>query len=394
MFTKKKDGEDPSATTVRQHRNYLHCTDIRDFTLAHVTDMSETDCFWHFVVARFGSRDNFACPHCGVIDAHYFRTARRQWRCKHCDVSFSATSGTAFQDRKLPFKKMLMAIMIFISGAKGIASMHLSRQLNVQVKTAFVLAGKLREALARSADQTPLRETVEADGGYFGGRPRKSRNKHKPTPEQIEKRIRAKIAFENGTGPRPRPSMSKGNVERRKKRRVVFVLRQHSGLKGHGAVRTTIAVLKAESEDQVTPVIEENVVKGALIMTDENAAYVRLNANYEHEVVNHSQTFSTPDGVNENQAEAFFSRLRRYYLGISHKCEPKYLADIAWEMAWREDVRRKSEGTKLEHLLKTTWANGLSMKWRGYWQKRKPQASPSSSSSPSSSPSASAAADS
>lgn len=387
MFNKKKDGEDPSATTIRQHRNYLHCAAIRDFTLAHVSDMSENECFWHFVVARFGSRKNFACPNCAVIDTHYFRSARRQWRCKHCDVSFSCTTGTAFQDRKLPFKKMLMAIVFFVSGAKGIAAMQLSRILNVQIKTAFVLAGKLREALARSADQTPLRDTVEADGGYFGGRPRKSRNKHKPTPEQIEKQVRAKIAFANGTGPRPRPSMTKSNVERRKKRRVVLVLRQHSGLEGHGAVRTIVAVLKAETADEVTPVIEENVIKGALMMTDENAAYIRLNANYEHEVVNHSQTYSTVDGVNENQAESFFSRVRRYYLGISHKCEPKYLADIVWEMAWREDVRRKTEGTKLAHLLKTTWANGRSIKWRGYWQKRKAQTSPSSSS-----PSASAAA--
>ncbi len=272
--------------------------------------------------------------------------------------------------------------MIFTSGAKGFASMHLSRMLNVQVKTAFVLEGKLREALARSADQTPLSETVELDGGYFGGRPRQGRNKHKPTPEQIEKRIRAKIAFQNGTGPRPRPSMTKGNIERRKKRRVVFVLRQHSGLEGHGAVRTIVAVLKAESEEEVTPVIEANVIKGALIMTDENAAYVRLNANYQHEVVNHSQTYSTIDGVNENQAEALFSRLRRYYLGISHKCEPKYLADIAWEMAWREDFRRRTEGQKSAHLLKTTSANGRSIKWRGYWQKRKAQTSPSSSPSP------------
>lgn len=387
MFKKKKDGEDPSATTLREHRNFLHCSRIRDFTLFDVIEMSEDDCYWHLVFARFGSRENFACPKCGVVESHYYRAKRRQWRCRDCDESFSCTTGTAFQDRKLSFKKLLLAIVYFVSGAKGIASMHMSRLLDIQVKTAFVLAGKLREALARSADQTPLSETVEVDGGHFGGRPRKSRNKFKPTPEQIEKKVRAKIAYENGTGPYPRPSMTRRNIERRKKRRIVFVLRQHSGIEGHGAVRTMIAVLKDEVDKEVTPVIEANVVKGASIMTDENKAYTRLNANYEHEVVNHSQTFSTVDGVNENQAEAFFSRLRRYYLGISHKCEPKYLADIAWEMAWREDVRRKTEGEKTAHLLKTTSANGRSLKWRGYWQKRKAQASPL----PSSSPSASAA---
>lgn len=99
------------------------------------------------------------------------------------------------------------------------------------------------------------------------------------------------------------------------------------------------------------------------------------------------QEHTVEESKTVKQAEAFFSRLRRYYLGISHKCEPKYLADIAWEMAWREDVRRKTEGEKSAHLLKTTSANGRSIKWRGYWQKRKVQAAPP----PSSSPSASAA---
>jgi hypothetical protein len=121
------------------------------------------------------------------------------------------------------------------------------------------------------------------------------------------------------------------------------------------------------------PVIESNVIKGSKIMTDECNAYTRLNANYEHEVVNHQIEYSTIDGVNENQAESYFSRLRRYVFGIAHNSRPKYLADIAWEMAWREDVRKKPEGEKTAHVLKSTAANGRSLKWRGYWQRAKLQ---------------------
>lgn len=134
-----------------------------------------------------------------------------------------------------------------------------------------------------------------------------------------------------------------------------------------------ISVLTAETADQVMPVIEDNVVKGSKIMTDECNAYTRLNANYEHEVVNHQIEYSTIDGVNENQAESYFSRLRRYVVGIAHNSRPKYLADIAWEMAWREDVRKKPEGEKTAHVLKSTAANGRSLKWCGYWQRAKLQ---------------------
>ena len=45
-----------------------------------------------------------------------------------------------------------------------------------------------------------------------------------------------------------------------------------------------------------------------------------------------------------------------------------YLYDYAQEFAWREDVRRLSEGEKLADLLARVFKNGLSKWWRGYWQ--------------------------
>ena len=47
--------------------------------------------------------------------------------------------------------------------------MQLSRDLDVQYKTAFVLAHKLREALAAETAELRLSNTVEVDGAYFGG---------------------------------------------------------------------------------------------------------------------------------------------------------------------------------------------------------------------------------
>lgn len=358
------------------HKNFLMHAKVRDFTLLDVANMSEDACYWHFVEARFGSRETVACPACGVIDTHYYRANRRKWRCKDCEREFSCTTGTAFQDRKLPFKKLLLGIVYFVSAAKGVASLHLSRILDVQVKTAFVFAGKLREALARSADMTPLSGTVELDGGHFCGRPRSGRVKRKPTAAAIAAKVNDMLNQQNGTGirPKPRPSMTRANIERRKSRRIVFVLRQHSGIPGEGAVRTMIAILKAETADEVMPVIEDNVIKGSKIMSDECNAYTRLNGNYEHEVVNHQIEYSTIDGVNENQAESYFARLRRYVIGIAHNTRPKYLVDIAWEMAWREDFRKRPDGEKTRHVLKTIAANGRSLKWRGYWQRAKLQA--------------------
>ena len=103
-------------------------------------------------------------------------------------------------------------------------------------------------------------------------------------------------------------------------------------------------------------------------MTDENPAYNQLSCWFDHRTVQHSVEFSTLDGINDNQAESYFSRLRRYVKGVAHRVEPKYLADISAEMAWREDMRRNTEGQKLEILLKAMLSHGQSKWWRGYWQ--------------------------
>ena len=63
------------------------------------------------------------------------------------------TSGTIFASRKLAVRDILAAIAIFVNGAKGHSALQLSRDLDCQYKTAFVLSHKLREALAAAEQE-------------------------------------------------------------------------------------------------------------------------------------------------------------------------------------------------------------------------------------------------
>jgi hypothetical protein len=59
-----------------------------------------------------------------------------------------------------------------VEAFKGKSALALSRDLDCQYKTAFVLAHKLREAMASELKGMQISgqgETVEVDGGYFGG---------------------------------------------------------------------------------------------------------------------------------------------------------------------------------------------------------------------------------
>ena len=81
----------------------------------------------------------------------------------------TVTSGTIFASRKMPIRDYLLAIAIFVNGAKGHSALQLSRDLVCNYKSAYVLAHKLREAIGADAHEQQASGDVEVDGGYFGG---------------------------------------------------------------------------------------------------------------------------------------------------------------------------------------------------------------------------------
>ena len=103
-----------------------------------------------------------------------------RFRCSACRRDFSPTSGTLFAFHKLEIRDYLAAVVIFCDEVKGKAALALSRDLDVQYKTAFVLAHKIREAMAsevKSLRLGGLGRHVEIDGCYVGGHVRPANRK-------------------------------------------------------------------------------------------------------------------------------------------------------------------------------------------------------------------------
>jgi hypothetical protein len=83
---------------------------------------------------------------------------------------------------------------------------------------------------------------------------------------------------------------------------------------------------------------------------DEASSWDGLHAHYDARRIKHSIAFHD-EGVDTNQAESFFSRLRRAEIG-QHHCISRHLHAYAGEMAWREDKRRKPNGTQFISISK------------------------------------------
>src|SRR5262249_40125529 len=152
----------------------------------------------------------------------------------------------------------LAAIAIFVNGAKGISALQLGRDLNVQYKTAFVLAHKLREAMSAEQNGRVLAGDVEIDGAYFGG--------HVKPENRKEDRKDRRLA-ENQTG----------------KRKVVVVMRERDGV-------TRSMIFKTEFDAHGAVVA--NVAKGSTVHADESPAWDGLHARFAMRRINHEVAFS------------------------------------------------------------------------------------------------------
>src|SRR5262245_60234349 len=123
------------------------------------------------------------CPKCGVIDAHYFLTSRRVWKCKACGKQFSVKVGTIFEDSPIPLSKWLPAMWMLANCKNGISSYELARALDVTQKTAWFMLHRLRLAMQPDGGGR-LSGTVEVDNTGIGGQ---SRFMHKAKRERVIK---------------------------------------------------------------------------------------------------------------------------------------------------------------------------------------------------------------
>lgn len=261
------------------------------------------------------------CPHCESIEVYTLtpkpgstspvRPGVR--KCKKCRKQFTVRIGTIFEESKIPLSKWLMAIHLMTSSKKGVSSRQIERELGITMKSAWFLTHRIREAMRQAPLANLLKGTVEVDETYVGGKPR----------------FRGQSKRGRGTSKQP----------------VMVLVEREGNAKCMPIPRVDAKTLKGE--------IIRNVATGAVIVTDENAAYNGIDETHkEHETTKHSsRQYSRvrDDGfkVNSNTAESFFALLKRGHYGIFHHLSKKHLHRYCDEFAFRWNHRKVSDGERL-----------------------------------------------
>lgn len=328
-------------------QHFLLSANARDLSLMKLFNMSEDEAFENFKAVRWSDTDGEpVCPSCGSCNTPYFISARKQFRCKECNHTFSVTSGTLFASHKKSLKIYLIAIALFTNAVKSISALQLSRDLDVQYKTAWVLSHKIRESLFLNQDETKLSGVCEVDGVYVG-------NYIKPA-NKIEDRI-------------DRRKADKPN------KRTVISIRQRAeeGSENVGSIRTKTFVTKGENTSDIKEIIYNSVEIGSTLHADEHVGYDHFHAHFDMKRVNHGVEYKSKEGACNNQSESYNSRFRRMQYGQCHKISNLYLSNYANEIAYREDTRRMSNGAIFADIFSKCLSTPVSNEFCGYWQGNK-----------------------
>jgi len=225
--------------------------------------------------------DTRTCPHCGSIRSSVWRNGIGYYRCKDCRKVFCVKTGTIFMKTKIPLTKWLLAFYIVITARKGMSSMQLSKELGINYASAWLLGHKIRKTMEKGECDFLLKDVVEIDETYFGG---KEKNKHS------KKKLKA---GRGATGKTP-----------------VFGIVERNG-------QLFAKVICDQKSETFSKIITENVKTGTTLNTDEATWYNGIeNFGYERKVVNHSAKQFVDNMAYTNTIESAWALLKRGYYGI------------------------------------------------------------------------------
>ncbi|MFN3574587.1 MAG: IS1595 family transposase [Phenylobacterium sp.] len=274
------------------------------------------------------------CERCDCTAVHTYKT-RPIFKCKMCLRQFSATSGTPWAYKKLPFRKLMYLISCLNLTAQTRSIREICRDIRVQYKTALLWVHKVNEEIAAAAAAHVLCGEVEADGAAIAGS------------------IRPKNTAKDRRDLRRYPFRSK------ERELCVVVARERNG-----AVRTWIT----KREGDVRQALRRALDPKAVLFTDLAPHWSWFRSWHQVFQVNHSKEYYTPEACT-NFAESFFAGLRSIARVHRHIAQ-NYLDLYVAAAAWRVQRNRWSDTEGFRSLMVAMSRSGLSP-LRGYFQGRK-----------------------
>ncbi len=246
------------------------------------------------------------CPRCEGMDRirklQGKSTRIGTYYCNACRKPFTVKIGTVFEDSHIPLRLWLQAIALLCSSKKGISSNQLHRMLGITLKSAWFMSHRIREAM-RTGGLAPMGgpgAIVEADETFIGKK--EGAVKH-PNARGYAHKQAALALVERG-----------------------------------GDVRSFV-IDKADTAN-IKPIVDANLRKESMLMTDEAALYGKIGAEFKHHfTVEHGAGEYVRGSVHTNTLEGYFSIFKRGMKGTYQHCAEIHLHRYLAEFDFRYNNR-------------------------------------------------------
>lgn len=274
-------------------------------------------------------------------------TVRRLWKCAECRKKFSATTGTIMHGSKIPIRTWVMVIFEMASNKNGVAAREVQRRYGLTAKSAWFLVHRIREAMKDGLDLLGGEgHVIVADETFIGGslpRMNKATRARAEAPEQIIPHVPA------GAG----PAFNKTSV-------LSLIDTDTGQVRSRIVPDVTGASLRKAIADKVR-------MSRSTLHTDESKSYLQVGAEFAaHESVNHAAgeyvRYSPEGAVTSNQAENFFSQLKRSIDGTHHHVSRKHLHRYLGEFDFRYSTRGESDTVRMLRIIEQ--ADGRRLTYR------------------------------
>lgn len=250
-----------------------------------------------------------------------YKCANSRYKCKNTNKYFNAKTGTVFENSKIPLWKWFYALHVLINHKKGISSHELARDIKITQPSAWFVLHRLRCASDVSLFKEMLKDFVEMDETFIGG---KNKNRHwdKKVPRCQGRNWKDKIPVWGG-------------------------IEKETG-------RLICQKVPNTQQETLEPLVRANIKEGATVYTDEWKAYNDLHKWFNHQKVNHSIKQYVNGEATTNRIENPWSHLKRMIYGTYHWISKKHAQRYLDEFTLKFNTRKYNNQERFDLVLSST----------------------------------------